>query len=80
VDHADSEPRDFHDALLRERLLQRPLVHVSGHSFERRPELRELVVELQRHEVAGVKHEVGPGHLADTLLWKRPRAAREMGV
>ena len=80
MDHADSESRDLDDALLRERLLQRRLVHVPGHALERRPELRELLVELQRHEVAGMQHEVGPGHLADTLVGQRPRAAREMGV
>ena len=80
MDHADSESPHIDDALLRERLLQRLLVHVPGHTLERRPELRELLVELQRHEVAGMQHEVGLGHLADTLSGQRPRSAREMGV
>jgi hypothetical protein len=58
VDHPDPHPSHFDDSLLRQRFLQRGLVHVPGDCLERRPDLSQRIVELLRDEVAGMEQEI----------------------
>jgi hypothetical protein len=72
VHHPDLHAVDFDDALPRECLLERLLVHVSAHTGDGRAELLELLKELHRDEVAGVQHEVGARDQPNALLGQRP--------
>ena len=59
VHHADPHGVDLDDALLRQRLLQRLLVHVSADGDDGRAELLQVLQDLRRDEVSGMQHEIG---------------------
>ena len=80
VDHADLHVVHLHDALLRQHLLQGLLVHVSGNGDDGRAELLQVLQDLRRDEVTGMKHEIGTGDQPHTLVGQRARPAREMCV
>ena len=80
VDHADLHVVHFDDALLRQHLLQSLLVHVSGDGNDGRAELLQVLQDLRRNEVSGMKHEIGTGDQPHALVGQRARPAREMGV
>jgi hypothetical protein len=80
VHHAESRTACVDDALARQSLPQRRLVHVPDHGLDRWAEPQELLQEAHRDEVAGVQDQVG--RLKPLLAGSRkpPRAAREMSV
>ena len=80
VDHADLHAVHLDDALLRQYLLEGLLVHVSGNRDDGRAELLQVLQDLRRDEVTGMKHEIGTGDQPHTLVGQRARPAREMRV
>ena len=50
MNHPDPRAGDLHDALERQRRLQRRLVHVPVHRLDRRTESAQLAQERDRHE------------------------------
>jgi len=80
VDHADPHGVDLDDALLRQRLLQGLLVHVSGDGDDGRAELLDVLQDLRRDEVSGMQDQVGTRDQPHALVGQRARPAREMGV
>lgn len=78
--HPDADALDLDDALPRQNLLQRGLVHVPGHALDRRPDRAQLLEEPHGHEVAAVEHEVGASEQPHALVGKGTRTPREMGV
>jgi hypothetical protein len=80
VDHADPHGVDLDDALLRQRLLQGLLVHVSRDGDDGRAELLQVLQDLRRREVSGMQHEIGTRYQPYALVGQRARPTREMGV
>jgi hypothetical protein len=80
VDHSDPHVSDIDDALLRQRCLERGLVHVPAHGFDVRADAPQLVEEGDRDEVAGVQDQIASAQQADALVGQRSRAAREVRV
>jgi hypothetical protein len=80
VNHADPHGVDLDDALLRERLLQGLLVHVSGDGDDGRAELLEVLQDLRRDEVSGMHQEIGARDQPNALVGQRALPTWEMGV
>ena len=68
VDHADPHAVDLDDALLRQRLLQGLLVHVSGDGDDGRAELLQVLQDLRRDEVSGMQDEIGTRYEPHALV------------
>lgn len=80
VDHPDLHVVHLDDALLRQYLLKGLLVHISGNGDDGRTEVLQVLQDLRRDEVTGMKHEIGTGDQPHALVGQRARSARKVRV
>jgi hypothetical protein len=80
VNHSDADVLDLDDLLLRQRLLQRRLVHVPVHALERRPDRTQLLEDARCDEVAAVQQKLGACDEPHALVRQRPRAPRQVRI
>jgi hypothetical protein len=78
--HPDPRLAHLGDVDVRQRFLERGLVHIPGDTLDRRPERAQLLEECRRDEVAAVEDEIGGAEQTQALVREPPRSAGQVRV